>query len=170
MHYTIDEALEAVGFGRFQWILLFLSGLGFCATTVELISVSLLRRPLLETWPHINGERFALLMSATFVGELLGGLLWGLMTDRVGRRVVFVGTAFMAALFGMLGSVMPNFYAFAVTRLLLGLAIGGCLAIDFVYFVEFVPAKSRGFRTTFIILLGIMACRERLILASESLL
>lgn len=38
---------------------------------------------------------------------------------------------------------------------------GGCLSIDFVYFVEFVPVKSRGIRSTFIILLGIMACKSR---------
>lgn len=37
-------------------------------------------------------------------------------------------------------------------------SVGGSLSIDFVYFVEFVPTKSRGFRTPFIILLGIMAC------------
>lgn len=28
--YTIDDALDAIGFGRFQWALLILSGIGFC--------------------------------------------------------------------------------------------------------------------------------------------
>jgi hypothetical protein len=28
--YTVDDALDAVGFGRFQWALLLLSGFGFC--------------------------------------------------------------------------------------------------------------------------------------------
>lgn len=28
--FTIDDALDAIGFGRFQWALLILSGIGFC--------------------------------------------------------------------------------------------------------------------------------------------
>jgi putative MFS transporter len=159
-NYSIDEALESVGFGRFQWTLLLLSGIGFCATTVELISVSLLRAPLMEQWPDVPDWKFAYLASATFAGELLGGLGWGAISDRLGRKTTFAGTALMAAIFGMMGAFVPCFYTFAITRFCLGLAIGGSLAIDFVYFVEFVPATSRGFRTTFIILLGIMACKS----------
>jgi putative MFS transporter len=122
--FTIDEALEAVGFGKFQWILLILSGIGFCATTVELISVSLLRGPLMAQWKYVQNERFALLMSATFAGELLGGLIWGSISDRMGRRSTFAGTALMAAIFGMMGSICPCFYTFTITRFFLGMAIG----------------------------------------------
>lgn len=155
--FTLDEGLEAVGFGRFQLVLLILSGIGFCATTAELISVSLLRAPLRASFPYVQDQLFGYAMSATFAGELLGGLGWGLVGDKLGRRWPFVGTALMAAIFGMLGAFVPCFYTFLITRFALGLAIGGSLAIDFVYFVEFVPAAKRGFRTTFIILLGIMA-------------
>jgi len=28
--YTIDDALDTVGFGPFQWTLLLMSGVGFC--------------------------------------------------------------------------------------------------------------------------------------------
>lgn len=156
--FTIDEALESVGFGHFQWILLALSGVGFFATTVELISMSILKMPLRGEWQYVDNERFALLMSATFAGELIGGLLWGTISDRLGRRTAFLGTALMAAIFGVAGSMAPGIYIFALTRFFLGIAIGGSLSIDFVYFVEFVPATRRGFRTTFIILLGVLAC------------
>lgn len=122
--YTIDEALDTVGFGRFQWVLLLLSGIGFCATTVELISISLLRAPLMEYWPTVTNQRFAILASATFAGELLGGLLWGVISDRLGRRKAFLGTALMAGLFGLLGAFSPCFHAFALTRFFLGIAIG----------------------------------------------
>lgn len=122
--YTIDEALDTVGFGRFQWVLLLLSGIGFCATTVELISISLLRAPLMEYWPKVTFPRFALLASVTFAGELFGGLLWGIISDLLGRRKAFLGTAFMAGLFGLLGAFSPCFYTFALTRFFLGIAIG----------------------------------------------
>lgn len=171
--YSIDEGLEAAGFGAFQWILCILSGIGFCATTVELISVSLLRVPLQAAWPEVSNERFALIMSSTFAGELIGGLAWGAISDRMGRRTSFICTALMAAIFGLMASISPNFYFFAACRFFLGIAIGmeikvflgitcigGSLAVDFVYFIEFVPATARGFRTTFIIFLGICACKS----------
>lgn len=161
MHqYTIDQGLEAVGFGRFQWLLLLLSGIGFFATTVELISLALLAEPLLKYWPQLSSHQLAYLASSTFAGELVGGLAWGSVSDLLGRRWVFLGTAMGAAVTGVLGAMAPCFYSLALTRFLLGISIGGCLSIDFVYFVEFVPVQSRGFRSTFIILLGILACRS----------
>ena len=36
--YTIDDALDAVGFGSFQWILLVLSAIGFCTTKSPLFN------------------------------------------------------------------------------------------------------------------------------------
>lgn len=123
-NFNIDEGLDAAGFGRFQWALLALSGVGFFATTIELISVSLLRQPFLERWPALDNSRFGSLMSATFIGELLGGLFWGWLADKTGRRFTFIGTAFMAGFFGCLGAIAPCFYTFLITRFFLGCAIG----------------------------------------------
>lgn len=126
-HYTIDQALEAVGFGRFQWLLLLLSGVGFFATTVELIALSMLAGPLTTQWPKLTPGRFAYLASSTFAGELLGGLAWGSVGDLLGRRWVFMGTAMGAACFGMLGAIAPCFFTLTLTRFFLGFSIG----IDF---------------------------------------
>lgn len=156
--FSLDEGLESVGFGRFQWMLLVLSGIGFCATTVELILVSLIKGLLMEQWPKVGNEKFALLTSVTFAGEIIGGFFWAAVSDRLGRRKTFAGTALVAAVSGMLGSVAPCFYTFTITRFFLGAAMGGCLSIDIIYFLEFVPTVSRGFRTTFIIFMGICAC------------
>jgi len=127
------------------------------ATTVELILMSLLQGPMMAEWKMSN-QKLSLLQSCMFGGELIGGLFWGSISDRLGRRFTFVGTAALATVFGLLSSAAPNFNLFIASRFGLGLAIGGSLSIDFIYFAEFVPSKSRGVRTTFIILLGICAC------------
>lgn len=134
------------------------------ATTVELIIMSLIAAPLISEWKLAEGE-FSLIQSFVFGGELLGGVCWGVLSDKLGRRSTFIGTAAMATVFGLLSACAPNFKFFLATRLGLGVAIGGSLAIDFVYFVEFVPASNRGFRTTFIIFLGICACKLYLVLS-----
>lgn len=153
---TVDEALDYVGFGKFQKLLLLLSGIGFSSTTIELIMVGSIRESLIKEW-GLNNKHFSLLSSLTFLGEILGGIIWGLISDKLGRKPTFIGTAFTAALFACLAALSQNLTSLIICRFLLGFAIGGSLAIDFIYFVEFVPANSRSFRTTFIIFLGICA-------------
>lgn len=124
LHLTIDDALDLVGFGKFQYLLLLLSAVGFFSTTIELILMALIKQPLQATWPSISNSSFAWLSALTFAGELLGGLLWGWIGDRLGRRVVFMGTAAMACLFGLLSGWSPCFHLFVCFRFLLGIAIG----------------------------------------------
>ncbi len=112
---------------------------------------------MMQVW-SVTHKQFSLQQSCTFAGELLGGLLWGSLTDKLGRRLTFIGTAALATFFGLLSAVSPNFSTFLITRFGLGVAIGGSLLIDLIYFAEFVPTKSRGIRTTVIIFLGICAC------------
>lgn len=119
--------------------------------------MSLIQAPLIAEWKVTNQE-LSLLQACVFAGELLGGVFWGSLSDRIGRRFTFIGTAALATVFGLLSAGAMNFSMFLVSRFGLGVAIGGSLAIDFIYFVEFVPAGMRGIRTTFIILLGIFAC------------
>lgn len=135
------------------------------ATTVEIIITTMILGALAYEWPyslHILGN----MQSALFAGELLGGFLWGNLSDLIGRRVSFVGTAVLATLFSGLCALSPNFYTLLASRFGLGLAIGGSLSIDFVYFVEFVPARSRGVRTTWIIFFGICACNHLVVVCS----
>jgi len=153
---TVDEALDYIGFGKFQWILLILSGIGFFSTTVELIMISRIGSSLVSEW-GLSDKDLSLFSSLTFLGQILGGIVWGSISDRLGRKPTFLGTALVAAIFACLPVVAPNFPFLITCRFLLGFAIGGSLAIDFIYFVEFVPMNSRAFRTTFIILLGIFA-------------
>jgi MFS family permease len=155
--YSIDEALESVGFGWFQWILLALSAIGFFATTTELIAVTFLRGPFLTNYPDIDNQIFAFVPMATFAGELVGGLTFGLLSDRFGRRLSFLMTAACAAIFGIAGALAPGFYVFVILRFFLGIGIGGSLTMDFIYFIEFVPTRLRGYRTPVVVFFGITA-------------
>ena len=156
MGVTIDEALNSVGFGKFQWTLLLLSGIGFFATTVELVGLTLLRGPILQEWKHyVDNRKFGYLVSATFAGELIGGLAWGWICDRVGRRFVYVGTAGMAAFFGMLGSIVPCLYTLTIVRFFLGVAIGKPRKLYFCMCYSHYFFKADVYRLTFCILLNL---------------
>lgn len=90
-----------------------------------------------------GGHPAALLPLAGIVGTVIGSLLWGWLSDRVGRRasilfagIVFVGTAVCGA--------MPSFEWNLVMCFVMGLGVGGMLPITFTLIAETVPARHRG--------------------------
>jgi len=152
--FTLEEALEAIGFGKFQIKLLFLCGAGYAAGTIELILVALLLPEISDEF-DLEPLQASIFSSVTFLGELVGGILWGWISDKFGRRISFTGTVILSTFFGLISAAAPNYFWLCFFRFFLGVALGGNLSVDFVLFLEFVGSKTRGFYATFIILFGI---------------
>jgi len=93
--------------------------------------------------------------TATFLGEIIGGIVWAHLSDKHGREKVFLATSGLMFFFSLLLPFCGTFAQFCWTRLALGFAIGGGLSVDFVYFIECVPPRNRSFRSAYIILIGI---------------
>lgn len=120
--------------------------------------ISLIKTQLGEHY-GISGNYvlMGLLTSVCFVGELIGGIAWSFVSDKISRRLTFVSSALVTSVFAVLGMLAPNYYAFLLSRLGLGFGLGGSMSIDFIYFVEFAPRSGRLTRTVAIIYLGILA-------------
>uniref|UniRef100_A0A804MS27 Major facilitator superfamily (MFS) profile domain-containing protein n=1 Tax=Zea mays TaxID=4577 RepID=A0A804MS27_MAIZE len=86
MHYTTDDALSLVGFGRFQTLVLAYSGLGWIAEAFEIMLLSFVGPAVEADW-GISGAEQGLISSAVFAGMLIGSIAGGLIADRYGRRV-----------------------------------------------------------------------------------
>lgn len=76
-------------------------------------------------------------------GTTVGSILWGLMSDRLGRRA----TIMLASLFFVATSIcgfMPSFGWQIFMCFVMGLSAGGMLPIVYALMAESVPAKKRG--------------------------
>lgn len=84
--------------------------------------------------------------TATFylAGAVAGALLFGYLTDRFGRRKLFLITLCTYATATALTAVSWNFFSFTVFRLITGMGIGGEYAAINSAVDEFVPSKVRG--------------------------
>jgi MFS family permease len=77
-------------------------------------------------------------------GAVLGALVFGWMTDRFGRRMIFNVTLGVYVV-GVLASALSwNFWSFALFRMLTGFGIGGEYAAINSAIDELMPAKLRG--------------------------
>lgn len=72
----------------------------------------------------------------TLTGTVIGALFWGLLGDIVGRKISFMGTVMLTAIFGLLSSFAPNYTILLILRFIVGLGVGGNLPIDFSIFTE----------------------------------
>ncbi|MBV9275967.1 MAG: MFS transporter [Verrucomicrobia bacterium] len=85
-------------------------------------------------------------LSATFylAGNVLGALLFGYLTDRLGRKKLFFLTLFVYLLGTALSAFSWNFLSYAVFRLVTGSGIGGEYAAINSAIDELIPARIRG--------------------------
>ncbi|XP_041066143.1 solute carrier family 22 member 15 isoform X2 [Carcharodon carcharias] len=91
-------------------------------------------------WYLIRQEAYKVNLAGSlfFVGLLIGNILFGPLSDRFGRKPIFLAGLFLDVVFGFITALAPNYEVFAVTRLLVGLVNGGMSLVAFVLTQEFV--------------------------------
>lgn len=84
-------------------------------------------------------------------GWMCGGLLFGLVSDRIGRKK---SLTLVTALYGVstcLVTIVPDWYSLLAIRFTAGMGVGGVLLITTVYISEIWDARSRA------VILGVLA-------------
>lgn len=140
---TYDQAIEQVGFGRFQTKLMVICGLGWAADAMEVLLIAFILPAIGEEWQLTNAQK-GLLGTSVFLGMLLGAWGWGWISDRIGRKTGFISTVAIDSIFGLLSAFSPSFIWLLILRTITGIGVGGTLPVDYSIFAEYLPAKSRG--------------------------
>ncbi|KAM6186711.1 solute carrier family 22 member 16 [Rhynchocyon petersi] len=96
-------------------------------------------------WDLVCGQEWLakLIQPLFMLGVLLGAVISGYLSDRVGRRLILWSTSIGQFLFGIAVAFTFDYYSFMVTRFLLAMAASGYLVVVFVYVMEFIGMKSR---------------------------
>ncbi|CAA9566929.1 MAG: Niacin transporter NiaP [uncultured Truepera sp.] len=140
---SVDDAVEAIGLGRFQWRLLGVNGLVWAGDAMEVIGIGFIIPSVIATF-GVSGAQAGLVGSLFFAGMLFGAWGFGALGDRVGRRTVFLVTIALNAVFALASAVAPSFGLLLVFRFVNGLAVGGTLPVDYAIMAEYLPKRERG--------------------------
>ncbi len=141
--WTLEEAIEAVGFGRFQRKLLWICGAGWAADAMEVLIIAFVIPAVMKEW-GLSSQQAGVLGTAIFVGMLLGAWFWGTLSDYIGRKWGFQLTVLVDSVFGFLSALAPNFPLLVLLRALTGFGVGGTLPVDYAIFAEYLPREKRG--------------------------
>ncbi|KAK6263839.1 hypothetical protein SCA6_019273 [Theobroma cacao] len=140
--FTVDEALLAMGFGKFQILVLAYAGMGWVSEAMEMMLLSFIGPAVQSIW-GLSSHEESLITSVVFVGMLIGAYSWGVVSDKHGRRKGFLITALVTSGAGFLSALAPNYVSLIILRCLVGLGLGGGPVLCS-WFLEFIPAPSRG--------------------------
>lgn len=139
---TVDDAIERLGTGRFQLIVLTAAGLCFAADAMQVLLLSFLSEVLRLEW-NLSDDETAMITSILFVGAIFGTLSLGPLADKKGRRNVFLLAASIISGFGIGTAMVTNYWALLANLFMVGWGVGG-LTVPFDILAEFLPADSRG--------------------------
>ncbi len=85
---TVQEAVDQIGFGRFQKRLLGVCGVTWAADAAEVLLLGFALPSIIGEF-GISTAQGGLIATATFAGMLVGAWFWGTISDYVGRRAGF---------------------------------------------------------------------------------
>eukprot|EP01080_Neovahlkampfia_damariscottae_P010057 gene10057-2481_t len=141
--YTYDEALDHIGFGIYQVILMFICGSGWMFDGIELLLISFILPNMTNHW-ELTPIQAGMCGSAVFFGMMIGATLGGLISDVFGRKIIFVGAIAITTVMGFASAFSPGFVYFLIFRCCAGIGLGASVPTDIALFLEFCPTKYRG--------------------------
>jgi VNT family MFS transporter (synaptic vesicle glycoprotein 2) len=142
--YEYDQALRQIGFGPVHVLILFGTGLALAADSIEVLSVSyILEEVKGPNELDVNDTQRLALSCIIFLGMMVGGYVWGSLSDISGRRRALLMSLTLNGAGGLLSSLWRNFYFFLFLRFVSGIGVGGSLPIVASYCAEFVDSKKR---------------------------
>src|SRR5919199_4715069 len=122
----IPARLDPLPWSRFHWLLVIAPGVTWVLDGLEGTIVGAIT-PVLEHETTLGLRPAQVGMAATLyiVGLISGALLFGYLTDRLGRKKLFTVTLAVYLAGAVLTAFAWDFWSFVLFRLLTGMAIGG---------------------------------------------
>ncbi|MCI1223412.1 MFS transporter [Bifidobacterium tibiigranuli] len=128
---------------RFQRKVTLLSAGGSFLDGYDLTVIAVAMPLFADEW-GINAWQKSLVTSAAIFGSFIGAVLLGNLTDRFGRKAMYIVDLLAFVVFAVLTAFSPNVWFLIVFRFLLGLGIGADYPISSTLVAEFAPKKGRG--------------------------
>ena len=141
----IPARLDRLPWSRFHALLVLALGIAWMLDGLEVTIVGAMGGVLGDTRTlHLSAAEVGTVASCYVAGAVSGSLFFGWLTDRLGRRKIFLVTLGVYVLGVLLSAFSWNFLSFALFRFATGAGIGGEYSAVNSAIDELVPARLRG--------------------------
>ncbi|WP_265938453.1 MFS transporter [Bacillus thuringiensis] len=123
--------------------LLGIAGLGWLFDAMDVGMLSFVMVALQKDW-GLTSQEMGWIGSINSIGMAVGALIFGILSDKIGRKSVFIITLLLFSIGSGLTALTTTLAMFLVLRLVIGMGLGGELPVASTLVSESVEAHERG--------------------------
>ena len=135
------------------------AALGYMVDMYDLFLFNIVRVPSLKDLGLSKEELFTkglYILDIQMAGMLIGGILWGVIGDKKGRRSVLFGSILMYSLANVANGFITSFDQYVILRFIAGVGLAGELGAGITLVAEILPKHIRGYGTTLVATVGVL--------------
>jgi putative MFS transporter len=140
---TIAERIERLPLGRFHRRFIALVSLGNFFDLYDIFIVAYIGAALQQSG-FLTLRQFTFFVAAGFLGMFVGTVVFGMGSDRMGRRSAFILLLLIYSVFTFAGAFAPSAGWLIALRFFAGVGIGAEIVVIDTYVTEVVPGRARG--------------------------
>ena len=145
VHSDVPPRLDGLGWSRWHRRVIIALGITWILDGLEASLVANLAPTLRDVRTlGLSGSEIGLANTVYLIGQVVGALVFGHLTDRLGRKRLFLVTIALYLVATAASGLAPNYAVFLALRFLAGAGIGGEYSAINSAIDELVPARIRG--------------------------
>ena len=141
------------------WMVVVVASLGYFVDIYDLVVFSIVR---VQSFHDIGIPEAAMRKGGEYVlnmqmgGLLLGGLLWGVLGDKIGRIKVLFGSILMYSVANIANGLVHDLHSYAIVRFIAGVGLAGELGAGITLVSEAMSKHKRGYGTMMVASVGVL--------------
>ncbi|MGG4040234.1 MFS transporter [Bacillus smithii] len=143
MKNDLFDRLDNLRWNKFHTIVSIALGIAWVLDSFEVMIVTNILYILKKMW-SLSAIEQSWIVSIWLIGIMIGAYFMGYLSDKFGRKRLFLITLTLYGTFTLLTTISWNFESFLVLRLITALGIGAEYAAINAAISEFIPTKYRG--------------------------
>ena len=144
---------------RNAWLLVIVAALGYFVDIYDLVIFSIVR---VQSFHDIGVPEASMRTDGEYVlnmqmgGLLLGGILWGVLGDKIGRIKVLFGSILMYSVANIANGLVQDIHSYAIIRFIAGVGLAGELGAGITLVSEAMNKNKRGYGTMVVASVGVL--------------
>src|ERR1700744_5494171 len=143
---------------RNAFFLVIVASLGYFVDIYDLLIFSIVRSKSLHDVGVADADirlEGVYVINVQMAGLLLGGIIWGIIGDKLGRIKVLFGSILLYSLANFANGLVHDLNTYAIVRFIAGLGLAGELGAGITLVTETLSKERRGYGTTIIAEVGL---------------
>lgn len=148
------------GFNKKEWLIVIVVALGYFVDLYDIMLFSIVRTASLKGIGIVDPDQLKniglSLLNWQLFGMLLGGVVWGILADKKGRKGILFGSIIMYSLATFTNAFVTNVNQYTILRFFAGFGLAGELGVGIALVSETVRDNLRTIATTIVASFGML--------------